>query len=494
MSIFIKESIKNSKILDRVNKVIKLIPAVMKAYILYAFILGVMIFSFYRHNVSNYKETHKVDRFLGKGLGQDRVALVEDRYESGLARINLIENAEETLEISYYTIDKGISSEIFWGSIINAADRGVEVRVLLDGIFHNLKGDTKDIIYACYNHPNIQLKFYEPLNIFKPWTWNNRLHDKIIIVDNELAIIGGRNIGDRYFTKDDYDEKVTNDRDVVILNTDKENMSGSVISQMEDYFNETWNYKFSKYPLNRLRKGQKEKGEEKTKYLKNYISKLKKTEEEMFNHAFNWEKISYPTSKITLIHNPIERLNKEPWCWYSIISLGKAAEESVFIQSPYVVPTNKMLKHIDTENDLPEKVDILTNSLATNANPMGTAGTMLRRKDVVDMGINLHEYQGAESIHAKSYIFDDRVSLVGSFNVDARSAYLSTETMVVIDGEEFAEHFKEEIKNQIDQSLMVGKDYSYIEDPNIEARKPPVLKTIITKFLSILAYFFDFMI
>ncbi len=472
----------------------EILISIMKAYLLYASIFGVIIFGFHNPNIGNYKETHPVKRFLGEGLGQDRVALVEERYKSGLARINLIENAEETLDISYYTLHEGVSADIFFGCILNAADRGVEVRILLDGIFHNLKGDLKDVLYACYNHPNIELKFYEPFNIFKPWTWNNRLHDKIILVDNELAMIGGRNIGDKYFAKDGYDGVITNDRDVVIMNTDRENVSESVVSQMKDYFNKTWNHKFSKYPLKSLRKGQRIKGEEKAKHLQNYISKLKDTKEEIFNHPFDWEKASYPTKKITLIHNPIERLNKEPWCWYEITNLAKTAEKSIFIQSPYIVPTNKMLKYIDIENDLPENIDVLTNSLATNANPMGTAGSTRYRKSIIDLGANLYEYQGIGSIHAKSYIFDDRISLVGSFNLDARSVYLSTETMVVIDSEEFAEHFKEEIQNQIDQSLMVAKDYSYIENPLVKEKEPATLKVVITKFLSILAYFFDFMI
>ncbi len=59
-----------------------------------------------------------------------------------------------------------MSTKIFLGSILEAADRGVEVRILLDGIFHNLKGELKDTIYAFSNHPNIQLKFYEPFNFF----------------------------------------------------------------------------------------------------------------------------------------------------------------------------------------------------------------------------------------------------------------------------------------------------------------------------------------
>src|SRR5690606_3087507 len=113
--------------------------------------------------------THAVERFLGREVCQDRVALVEDRYESGLARISLIENAKETLDVSYYTVHDGVSTNIFLGSILDAADRGVQVRFILDGLFHNLRGNLKDIIYAFSVHPNIELKFYEPFDLLRPW-------------------------------------------------------------------------------------------------------------------------------------------------------------------------------------------------------------------------------------------------------------------------------------------------------------------------------------
>ncbi len=149
-------------------------------YLIYVLVFGVLIFGIQKPKDSNYLSTHPTDRFYGEGIGQDRVALVEDGYYSGLVRVNLIEKAEETLDISYYTIQDGVSTDIFLGSILEAAYRGVKVRFILDGMFHNLRGNLKHVIYAFTDHPNIELKFYEPFTLLKPWTWNNRLHDKFI--------------------------------------------------------------------------------------------------------------------------------------------------------------------------------------------------------------------------------------------------------------------------------------------------------------------------
>ncbi len=463
-------------------------------YLIYAFVFGVLIFGIQKPKNSNYLSTHPADRFYGEGIGQDRVALVEDRYYSGLVRVDLIEKAEETLDISYYTIHEGVSTDIFLGSILEAADRGVKVRFILDGIFHHLEGNLKDVIYAFTDHPNIELKFYEPFTLLKPWTWNNRLHDKFIIADSKLAIIGGRNIGDKYFAKDDSNIDVVNDRDVLILNTDGTNFNSSVIFQLEDYFNQVWEHEFSNYPTKKLTERQRKKGYRKAQYLMNKLESMRKTNPEIFNNSYDWMDLSLPTKKITLIHNPIERLNKEPWCWYELVSLAEKSQKSILIQSPYIIPTNSMVKYLENKNITAENIEILTNSLAVSPNPFAISGYMNHRKDIVDSNANVYEFQGPGSIHAKSCIFDNRISAVGSFNFDSRSVHLSTETMVIIDSEEFAEHLEEEIQNYIGQSLKVGKDYNYISNPIVEEQKVSIPKKIIVSILSIIVYFFEFML
>ena len=470
------------------------IKYIIRFYLIYAAIFGVIIFGIYKPKSSEYLVNHPVDRFYGEDISQDKVALIEDRYYSGLVRVDLIERAEETLDISYYTIHDGISTDIFLGSILEAADRGVKVRFILDGIFHHLEGNLKDVIYAFSNHPNIELKFYEPFNILKPWTWNNRLHDKFIIVDNKMAIIGGRNIGDKYFAKDDTNIQVVNDRDVLILNTNIDNYLNSVIFQMEDYFNLVWQHDYSVYPKKILTNRQIRKGEEKAEDLRDRLESIRNSNPEIFENNFNWEENTFPTRKITLIHNPIERINKEPWVYYELINLARNSKKSILIQSPYIIPTGNMVKTLDINSIKVDNIDILTNSLYSSPNPFAIAGYMNHRKNLVDNITNVYEFQGPGSIHAKSYIFDERISAVGSFNFDSRSVHLSTETMVIIDSEQFSNHLKGEMEKYMSQSLVVGKDYNYRENPKIKAGETPLIKKIIIKIFSIVVYFFDFML
>ncbi|MCF6464857.1 phospholipase D-like domain-containing protein [Clostridium sp. Cult2] len=477
-------------------KIRKFVKYILRFYIIYAFIFGVLLFGLYNPASTEELEDDSIEVFHGQELSQDRVVLMEERNDSGVSRVNLIENAEKTLDIAYYTLHDGVSTDIFFSSIIEAADRGIKVRILLDGIFHNLNGNLRGIRYIFSAHPNIELRFYEPLNLIKPWTWNNRLHDKFIIVDEKYAIIGGRNIGDKYFIGDETDDHIVYDRDVVIINTDEGNVSNSVISEFKDYFNHLWDHDYSKSPVNRLTNMDKRKGEEKYQYLVNRVEKLEKTHPEIFNNSIDWIEESVPVNKISLIYNPIERLNKEPWCWYYITNLANNAEESIYVQSPYIIPTKDMLNILHVENISVdrEQINILTNSIHSSPNPFAISGYMNNRKRVVDFVANVYEFQGPGSIHAKSYIFDNRISAVGSFNFDSRSAFLSTESMVIIDSKDFAKHLEEEMDKYISNSLIIGEDYSYLPDSVVEEGEIPLLKLIVVRVLSVVVYLFQFML
>ena len=484
----------NNSFIRKINfkLVSKVLILLILIYFIYAFVFGVVIFKFHDYNSTGYRDEKKVDRFFGEEISKDKAFIVEDRYESALKRVNMIENSTESLDIAYYTIHRDSSADIFFGKILKAADRGVEVRIMLDGIFHKLRGRSKSVIYALEKHPNIELKFYEPLNIVKPWTFNNRLHDKFIIADNELAIIGGRNIGDKYFDKD-YEGTIVNDRDVIIVNKNKEYKNSSIY-EMEEYFNYVWGHEFTERAQKELTNRQKRKGKQTQEFLKDYINDLKTTKSDIFNNSFDWEYKAVPTKNITFIHNPIQRFNKEPRVWYDLLSLFEKSKNDVWIQSPYIIFTDNMIDDLCYEEIKQKNVNISTNSLASNPNYFATSGYLKYRKDIVDLNANLYEYQGPGSIHSKSFVFDDRISVIGSFNLDPRSAYLSTESMVVIDSEEFSEKLKAKFDNHIDSSLMVDSDYSYKEDSFVDKNEAPFYKKLSIRVLSIFTYFFDFML
>lgn len=465
-------------------------------YGLYAFISGVLVFRFHQPQQSDYIYDLNVDRFYGNEHSQDRVALVEDPFDAGLARVNLIESANHSLDISYHVLHEGKASDVFFSSIISAADRGVQVRVLLDGMFHNLRGSMKDILYVFTDHPNIQLKFYEPIDPLRPWTWNNRLHDKIIIIDKKYAMIGGRNIGDKYFAPEGY-EGASNDRDVVIINKNQAHFSGSVISQMKEYFDDVWGHEFSEIPLTQLSQRQETAAKEKLSVLRQFPATFYSKYPEFIQEDINWLEQSFPANQITFIHNPINRMNKEPWVWYELTNLMEHAEESILIQSPYIIPNHEMIKHLNIDDVTAGEIHILTNSLAATSNIFAYSGYMKSRDDIAATStVDLYEFQSSNrQLHMKSFLFDSRISVVGSFNFDPRSTFLSTESMVVIDSVEFASALQNEVETVLtEQSLLVDSNGSYVLNSQVEVEDTPFFKAAITKILSIPMRFFQYML
>ncbi|WP_442598710.1 phospholipase D-like domain-containing protein [Neobacillus sp. D3-1R] len=459
--------------------------------LLYITIFGVVILKDKHPKISNsFKEQHQVQRFYGNEPSQDRVILLEEKTFAGLARVNLMENAQESIDLAYYAIHKGYITDLILGMILDAADRGVKVRILLDGIFHGLRFSLKDTQYALINHPNVEIKYYEPFHPHLPWTWHNRLHDKLFIIDHKYAVIGGRNIGNRYFVEEG-EKNPTNDRDVLILNTEPESKEGSVLNQMEGYFNEVWNHPYTKHPLERLSERQQKKAKEANQQLKEKLENLRKSDKTLFNNYYDWLKMSLPTKKVTFIHNPIQRFNKEPWAWYDLTNLMKNAKRSLVIQSPYVIPTKPMLPYMDKLQVAPENTTVLTNSLASTANVIAYSGHIKHINGMVNKGVNVLEYQGPDSIHAKTFIFDDRLSAIGAFNMDARSAFLNTESMVVIDSEEFTEALKKEMDHYFNKSLKVAKNKEYVEDPHLKPGKVSWFRSFSVKGLSYITGLFQ---
>src|SRR5699024_1238293 len=156
------------------------------------------------------------------------------------------------------------------------------------------------------------------------------------------------------------------------------------ISQMEDYFNLVWNHDYSVYPKKNLTDRQIRKGDEKSEDLKDRLESIKASNPEIFENNFNWEKDTFSTRKVTLVHNPIETLNKEPWVYYELTNLARNSKDSILIQSPYIIPTRNMLKILDIDSIKARDVDILTNSLYASPNPFAIAGYMNHRKNIVN--------------------------------------------------------------------------------------------------------------
>lgn len=425
----------------------------------------------------------------------DRVKLIEAPKEGALVRLELIDHARESIDIAYYTFRNGKLAKMILASILNAANRGVKVRILLDSLsfLPSLAGPLKDVMYGMDAHENIDWKFYHPVNPLFPFNWNKRLHDKMILIDSNLALVGGRNISDNYYLGDTRWRSFSKDRDVLIYRDEGLEDYTSVIDHMKDYYQETWDYRFSRSLVRKLNSKQKIKSD---LILENFkIESLQiKDEFKTKSTPIDWYKYTRAVENVDFIHNPVGKINHDPWCLKKILALSSQAKKSIFIQSPYIIPTKKIHKDFKAYNIDLKKTTILTNSYYSSPNHLSIAAYSNYRNHMIDKGVRICEYQGQGSLHGKTYVFDDYISVIGSFNLDSRSSYINSETIIAIYSQEFAEKLKNNIEIDLDKALELDKNYDYIETGKIKKGKVSKLKKIIIGILSKLAPIFENML
>ncbi|HEY8445145.1 MAG TPA: phospholipase D-like domain-containing protein, partial [Bacilli bacterium] len=176
-----------------------------------------------------------------------------------------------------------------------------------------------------------------------------------------------------------------------------------------------------------------------------------------------------------------------PVVFNTLIELSQKYDE-LFIQSPYLIINNEMKKYL---NDLENKdITILTNNLDYNPNYFATSGYIRYRKKIAQ-NTKLYEFQSQSSIHAKTIVMGDEISIIGSFNIDPRSTFLSTESVVVIYSQEFTAHLNNTLSQYLNQSLEVDDDGNYISKINVEAVNKRNGKRKIIRLLSFFTYFHD---
>lgn len=167
------------------------------------------------------------------------------------ARLALVQGAKYTLDIQYYAIHADASTARLLEGVVNAARRGVRVRVLLDD-FHGT-GRNAQVMRLAFE-PNIEMRMFNPLPgdrdspISRMWNAatdfqraQQRMHNKLFLADNTMGIMGGRNLGDAYFDNDESSNFL--DTDVLVV--------GQAVQDLSSSFDTYWNNERA-YPVQSL--------------------------------------------------------------------------------------------------------------------------------------------------------------------------------------------------------------------------------------------------
>ena len=371
----------------------------------------------------------------------ERVMSIDDNRQALLWRLRLISSARKELLFSTFDLKDDDSGRDLMAALYDAAERGVEVRMVLDGFHAFLDLKNSAVFQTLAAHPRVQVKIYNPVRFWEPWKFNYRMHDKMILADGERYLLGGRN--SRNVSLGNYQEKQDIDRDILVVSPQK---TGSV-EQVRAYFMSLWELEDSRPEDGRFRETQ-------ARSLTARFAQLQQHCPDAFSPT-DWEGETLPAA-VSLLHNPIHVGNKAPVLWQQIAELMEQGE-NVIVQTPYVICNRQMYEDLQRLcADRP--VTLILNAPESGANVFGTADYLGQKRKLQLTGLSLYERMGVHSSHRKTVLLDDRLSLVGSFNFDVRSVHLDTETMLFIDCPELNAQLRRQAQADMDCSRSFTAD------------------------------------
>jgi putative cardiolipin synthase len=392
-----------------------------------------------------------------------------------LTRVQMIDAAERTLDLQYFIFRGDETGRLLTAALLRAADRGVRVRVLIDD------GDTvagDEQIIALDAHAAIEIRVFNPFAyrghgtlrrtgefLFNAARLDYRMHNKLLVVDNAVALIGGRNIGNQYFQMDP--ESQFADDDVFA--------AGPIAGELSATFDEYWNSRFS-IPAEALGRKQRTASalavhrEQASEDPGQPLQPLKGSGVDYLKRIATGEPFAGMISdRLPLVwaHAQVVcdspdkkhvengalagRLMTQP-----VGAAASAAQSELLMVTPFYIPADEEVQLLKDLRQRKVRVRILTNSLESAPDIVAQSGYLHYRIPLLEDGVDLYEIRsllgnargsgqtamlsryGNYALHAKLFVFDRQKLFIGSMNFDQRSKRLNTEVGLIIDSPELA--------------------------------------------------------
>ena len=410
-------------------------------------------------------ETGRLQNFAaavetGLDAGESALWLLDKADFALDARLAMVDEATQSLDIQYFIWEKDPSSRLFAHRIALAAERGVRVRILLDDL--TLNGQDREY-FGLDMHPNIEIRTFNPWNrrskagrfaefAIRFGRLNNRMHNKIMVADGQVGMVGGRNIGDRYFGL--WDAFVQNDLDVLL--------TGPVVFDLRSSFDRYWN-STEAYPICAVigRRTERQSFSDTFAFVSEFVTEhadllnkfpLQPIDWGNFLERLESSVIAAPVEYVT--DNPeISRVRPEALI-APLIELLNSAEQRVVISSPYLVPDEDFIETVGELVGRGVEVVILTNSMYSNNHKIAHTAYEQARRRLLRLGVELYESRpdssaidyyttspatpGFLGLHTKAAVVDGQRLYLGSANIDPRSLELNTELGLFVESAELA--------------------------------------------------------
>ena len=400
---------------------------------------------------------------LATSQAESGIRLLADPSEALQSRLHMAALATTTLDIQYYLWQGDNSGLALTHEVLQAADRGVRVRILLDDIYHSGRDSAYQTLDA---HPNVEVRLFNPMGnrgaakqanyAFKKSNFNYRMHNKIFLVDGVAAVLGGRNIGDEYFGQDPSFN--FQDMDAIAL--------GEVAAEAGEAFDLFWNAELA-FPVTALNGNPEEMP---TAAQTATLAEARKRvippgEEDTAAATEAWlsalsTELLWTNARV-IVDRPDRGTEQPDSAFMALIEdPSLRPEKSMVIQTAYLIPNGPTMGNIEAIGAQGASMKILTNSAQSNNHNSVHAFYVPYRKRLIEAGVDLYEVQGNGSLagyldrvgedgraglHTKSMVFDERVSIIGSYNMDPRSRVWNSEIALVVDDAGFAAEVLEEM-------------------------------------------------
>nr|WP_272890806.1 phospholipase D family protein [Stutzerimonas sp. S1] len=386
--------------------------------------------------------------------------LLPESSEAFAARAELFRAAQVSLDVQYYIVHDGLSTRLLIDELLRAADRGVRVRLLLD----DTTSDGHDYnIATLAAHPNVQIRVFNPLRggrsnkisrtlgrLLHLSQQHRRMHNKLLLVDSSLAIVGGRNLGDEYFDAD----RSLNFTDIDLL------AAGRVARQLATSFDQYWNHQLS-VPIQHFlwRPPRERKLHQARVQLRQHLEQARREDGTLYRRLIRYRRQPQLQRWLAeLTWAPAQALWDEP---DKLLADGPPAEllttqlapalnsvqNELTLVSAYFVPTASGVDYLAERSRAGVTIRILTNSLEATDVPAVHGGYAPYRRRMLELGMRLFELrrqpeqttsysffgESESSLHSKAAVFDQQRVFIGSLNFDPRSVLWNSEVGILVD-------------------------------------------------------------
>jgi putative cardiolipin synthase len=359
----------------------------------------------------------------------DVFRILDDPRDAAQARVDLIQQADREIHALYFLARNDRITFSALALLREARRRGVpSVRLLVDANFHRIP----KAVLAHLRDEGVEVRVYHPLTLRHPSWLFRRMHEKVVVVDGERYITGGRNLAEAYFGM--ARKKNFVDRDVYV--------EGASAAEADHHFDTLWSSEHVARLKVRVTKREKAGAED---LLDRALYDLSCGDAFVkLDTGNDWSAGQRDVDTVDFLHDPLEPADGER-LGHRLAGIIDSARTSIVIESPYLVPPRQLRELLEKKLAEGVYVQIVTNSLRSTDGVLPQAGYLKYRRRLARAGIDVREYKGPDPLHAKSAVIDGRIVLVGSYNIDPRSQNLNTEVMCVVEDGALAQELLESI-------------------------------------------------